>query len=163
TRHDRAVVGLLEGRAGGLPPRDGRRADARFGSRGAAPRDRRTPDAGVARDRRQGEEGGRPRRREPLPHARAVQGPRHAAGEAGHCAERVVLKEAYRDPAALTPWPIKPEAFLREARLLRAEIAAIHAAREIAGGRFDFGRRLALRAAALDAANVQATKLVQEA
>jgi len=85
------------------------------------------------------------------------------ADEAAYAAQRIVQREAYRDPASVVAWPTKPDLLLREARLLRSEIAAIHATREIGGGRFDFGRRLAQRAAYLDSANAQAVKLLAEA
>ncbi len=85
------------------------------------------------------------------------------ADEAAYMAQRVVQKEAYRDPPSVVAWPGKPEALLREARLLRAEIAVIQASREVGGGRFDFGRRLATRAASLDASNTQAGKIVEAA
>jgi hypothetical protein len=85
------------------------------------------------------------------------------ADQAAFSAQRVVQKAAFRDPASAAAWPAKPEALLREARLLRAEIVAIHAAREIGAGRFEFGRRLARRASQIDAANAQAGKLLEQA
>jgi hypothetical protein len=85
------------------------------------------------------------------------------ADEAAYTAQRVVQREAYRDPASLTPWTVKPESLVREGRLVRAEIAAFHAAREIAGGRFEFGLRLAQRAVSLDPAGTKAPQLVAEA
>jgi hypothetical protein len=85
------------------------------------------------------------------------------ADQAAYAAQRGVQRESGRTPASVVAWPVKPEALIKEARLLRAEIAVIHAAREIGGGRFEFGRRLALRATSIDAANAQAVKLLAEA
>jgi hypothetical protein len=85
------------------------------------------------------------------------------ADQAAYSAMRVVQKAAFRDPASVVAWPTKPESLAREARTLRAEIAAIHAAREIGGGRFDFGRRLARRVSQIDSTNAQAGKLLEQA
>src|SRR5438128_3207951 len=78
-------------------------------------------------------------------------------------AQRIVQRAAYRDPASVVTWSVKPEAVSKEARLLRSEIATLHAVREIAGGRFEFGRRLAERAIQFDAGNAQAPRLVETA
>jgi hypothetical protein len=85
------------------------------------------------------------------------------ADEAAYTAQRTVQREAWRDPAPGTPWTVEPDSLLREGRLVRAEIAAFHAAREIAGGRFEFGRRLARRAAWLDPTSAKASQLADEA
>jgi hypothetical protein len=85
------------------------------------------------------------------------------ADAAAYAAQRMVQREAFRDAPSSTPWPVKPDATNREARLVRAEIAVFHAGREIAAGRFDFGRRLALRATSLDASNTRAPLLRAEA
>jgi hypothetical protein len=85
------------------------------------------------------------------------------ADQAANAAQRLVMREAWREPASATPWPARPETWAKEGRLLRAEIATCRAVREVAGGRYDFGARLARRAGALDATNTEAPKLLEQA
>lgn len=92
-----------------------------------------------------------------------IEGLLSRADEAAAAAQRIVLREAYRSPASKVPWPVKPETLTREGRLVRAEVAVHHATREIAGGRFEFGARLARRAASFDADSSQAAKLLEQA
>ncbi len=78
-------------------------------------------------------------------------------------AQRMVLREAWRRPAASAPWPDKPQTLASEARLLRAEVAVARAVRAVAGGRFEIGARFARRASYFDASNQKAPGVLDAA
>lgn len=78
-------------------------------------------------------------------------------------AQRMVLREAWRQPSGGAAWSEEPSKLVNEARILRSTAAEARARHSVTRGRFELAASLAAWAMRLDPRNPQARKVLEEA